>query len=61
MLHPGLEGITEVDINPKERFVSFNVTLSNDRVLFVYAPFKKKNFMAPFYGWGSTASRLEPL
>ena len=23
--------------------------------------FKKKNFMAPFYGWGSTASRLEPL
>ena len=25
--------------------------------------FKKlrKNFMTPFYGWGSTASRLEPL
>ena len=22
---------------------------------------KKKNFTAPFYGWGSTASRLEPL
>ena len=21
----------------------------------------KKNFMAPFCGWGSTASRLEPL
>ena len=21
----------------------------------------KKNFMAPYYGWGSTASRLEPL
>ena len=21
----------------------------------------KKNFMAAFYGWGSTASRLEPL
>ena len=21
----------------------------------------KKNFMPPFYGWGSTASRLEPL
>ena len=20
-----------------------------------------KNFMVPFYGWGSTASRLEPL
>ena len=23
--------------------------------------FKTLNFMAPFYGWGSTASRLEPL
>ena len=23
--------------------------------------FKKKNFMAPFYGWGPTASRLQPL
>ena len=22
---------------------------------------KKQNFMAPFYGWGSTASRLQPL
>ena len=22
---------------------------------------KKKNFMAPFYGWDSTASRLQPL
>ena len=22
---------------------------------------KKTNFMAHFYGWGSTASRLEPL
>ena len=21
----------------------------------------KKNFMAPFHGWGSTASRLQPL
>ena len=23
--------------------------------------FGKKKFMAPFYGWGLTASRLEPL
>ena len=23
--------------------------------------FKKNNFMAPFYGWGLTASRLQPL
>ena len=22
---------------------------------------KPKNFMAPFYGWGSTASRLQPF
>ena len=22
---------------------------------------KKTNFIAPFYGWGSTASRLQPL
>ena len=26
-----------------------------------YSYLKKKNFMAPFHGWGSTASRLEPL
>ena len=23
--------------------------------------FSTSNFMAPFYGWGSTASRLQPL
>ena len=33
LLHPGLEGITEVDTDPKGRFVSFKVTPSNDRVL----------------------------
>ena len=32
-LHPGLEGATEVDTDPKGRFVSFKVTLSNNRVL----------------------------
>ena len=26
-----------------------------------YGQVKKTNFMAPFYGWGSTASTLEPL
>ena len=26
-----------------------------------YEGLKKTNFMASFYGWGSTASRLEPL
>ena len=38
LLHPGLESITEVDTDPKERFVSFKVTPSNDRVLLVHAP-----------------------
>ena len=27
----------------------------------IYFLKKTLNFMAPFYGWGSTASRLEPL
>ena len=32
-------------------------------VAWLYAAKKKekKKFVAPFYGWGSTASRLEPL
>ena len=33
LLHLSLERITEVDTDPKERFVSFKVTPSNDRVL----------------------------
>ena len=37
LLHPGLEGVTEVDSDPKWRFVSFNVTPSNERVLRIYA------------------------
>ena len=32
-----LEGVTEVDTDPKRRFVSFKVTPSNDAVLCVYA------------------------
>ena len=38
LLHLGPEGITELDTDPKGRFVSFKVTPSNDRVLCVYAP-----------------------
>ena len=37
-LHPGLEGVTEVDTGPKGRFVSLKVTLSNNRVLCFCAP-----------------------
>ena len=36
--HLGLEGVTEVDTDPKGRFVSFRVTLSNNRVLCFCAP-----------------------
>ena len=37
-LHPGLEGVTEVDTDPKERFVSSKIILPNNRVLCVCAP-----------------------
>ena len=37
-LHPGLEGVTEVDTDPKGIFVSFKVTLSNNGVLCFCAP-----------------------
>ena len=37
LLHLGPEGVTELDTDPKGRFVSFKVTPSNDRVLCVYA------------------------
>ena len=36
-LRLGLEGVTEVDTDPKGKLVSFKVTHSNDRVLRVYA------------------------
>ena len=35
LLHLGLEGITEADTDPKEWFVSFKVTTSNESSLFV--------------------------
>ena len=37
-LHLGLEGVTEVNIDPNRRFVLFKVTLSNNRVLCFCAP-----------------------
>ena len=37
-LHPGLEGVTEIDIDPKGRFVSFKVTLSNNKSSLFCAP-----------------------
>ena len=35
LLHLGLESVTEVYIDPNERFVSFKVTTSNESSLFV--------------------------
>ena len=37
-LHPVLEGVIEVDTDPKGIFVSFKITLSNNRVLCLCAP-----------------------
>ena len=37
-LHPSLEDVTEVDTDPKGRFLSFKITLSNNRVLCLCAP-----------------------
>ena len=38
LLHPGFSDVTEVDSDPKGRFISFKVAPSDDRVLCVYAP-----------------------
>ena len=39
LLHSGFDDVTtDVDTNPKGRFVTFKVTPSNDRVLCIYAP-----------------------
>ena len=47
---------TEIIGGPKLSIVSAGGTLA------IAKKKKKKNFMAPFfYGWGSTASRLQPL
>ena len=45
--------------NPLNRM--FYGSLSYVTALSVSFAVLKKNFMAPVYGWGSTASRLEPL
>ena len=49
----------------EDRFQSLRKITWTTRLNFYLCVFKlflkKRNFMAPFYGWGSTASRLEPL
>ena len=51
------KGITVVEVILHVGEVSFVVLKNGWKVIFK----KKKLLMAPFYGWGSTASRLEPL
>ena len=46
MLHLGLKGVTGVDTDPKERFVSFKVTTSNES--FLVAPLQS---VAPESSW----------
>ena len=38
LLHLGFDDVTDVDIDPDRRFVSFKVAPSEDRVLCIYAP-----------------------
>ena len=45
----------------EERLKEQRSNNSKDELVTINTLKKKKNFMAPFYGWGSTASRLEPL
>ena len=40
LFNVGLEGVSEVDTDPKGRFVSFKFNPSNDIVLCVYAPLR---------------------
>ena len=38
LLHAGFNDVTDVDIDPKGRLLSFKVTPSKDRVFCIYAP-----------------------
>ena len=42
LLYPGLEGVADVETDPKWRFVSFKVAPFNERVLCVYVPSRHK-------------------
>ena len=67
----GCEGMTRCEVTPKSSKTSMKTqTCWHSHFLIHHKSvcdttyskkLKKKNFMAPFYGWGSTASRLVPL
>ena len=46
LLHLGLEGVTEVDTNPKERFVYFKATTSNQSSVCAPSSYSTKEQMA---------------
>ena len=55
----GMENLTQ-------RWTQSETFFQNQDTFFIFKTDRgeknfKKNFMAPFYGWGSTVSRLEPL
>ena len=43
LLHPGFDHVSDIDTDPKERFVPFKVAHSNDRVFCIYAPLGHNN------------------
>ena len=43
LLHTGFDDVTDVDTDPKGRFVSFKVAPSNDRVICTYTPLGHSN------------------
>ena len=43
MLHPGFDDVTDVETDPKGRFVSFKIARPNDRVLWINAPSGRSN------------------
>ena len=46
LLHLNLEGVTEVDTDPKEWFVSFKVTTSNEGSLFAPSEYSTREQLA---------------
>ena len=42
-------------------WLKFRLKTTMTTLNLLFNKLKKNNFMVPFYGWGSTASRLEPL
>ena len=57
ILHDTSKSFMKPEYCYSEYYHDTSIQLNNNP----YIKKKKKNFMAPFHGWGSTASRLKPL